>query len=226
MIDKKFNSLLERLARSRGIRTVFIDLVDAVLFGLIINDGGGFARNPINDYSEAEKEDFTALMIELGAIMDCGMHDALGDIFMEYLSYGKNGQFFTPQPLCDAMSIMTMIDVKDGQTVLDCACGSGRMLLAAAKINRNLIFYAADVDLLCTKMTALNLCLNSLRGEVANMNALSMEHYGSFFIDYEPILKIPFIKTTKSGETTMIKRIKAEFENKPELKKTIQQTLF
>ena len=231
--NQNFNSLLERLARTKGIRNVFVDLVDAVLYGLIVQDRGNFARNPINEYNEQEQEEFKALMIELGGIMEydgMGMYDALGDIFMEHLSYGKNGQFFTPQCISDMMALMSVPGAKDGQTVLDCACGSGRMLLAAAKINRHLKFYAADIDLLCVKMTALNLCLNSLRGEVAHMNALSMEHYGSLFIHYCPFTKIPYIITTPAKETSMIERISKTFEQQPEkreeVKQYIQQSLF
>ena len=72
-----------------------------------------------------------------------GMYDALGDLFMEYLSFGKNGQFFTPQPICDAMCLMTLETPEDGKTVCDPTCGSGRMLLGAAKINRKMIFFGA-----------------------------------------------------------------------------------
>ena len=129
-----------------------------------------------------------------------GLHDALGDLFMEYLSFGKNGQFFTPQPICDMMAIMSFTEEpKNGQTVCDPACGSGRLLLGAEKRNRELRFYGSDVDLLCVKMTVLNLALNNLRGEIVWGNPLSLEVYGSFIIEREIFTGFPIIYVQKTS---------------------------
>src|SRR3569832_2152577 len=54
------------------------------------------------------------------------------------------------------------------------------MLLSAAKINRSLKFYGADLDLTCCKMTLVNMLYNSLTGEVAHMNTLSNDFYRGF----------------------------------------------
>ena len=48
--------------------------------------------------------------------------------------------------VCDMMSIMSAYTFEDGQKVLDPACGSGRMLLSAAKCNRFALFYVANLD--------------------------------------------------------------------------------
>lgn len=69
---------------------------------------------------------------------------------------------------------------QQGQTVCDPTCGSGRMLLAAAKINRYMRFYGADLDITCCKMALINTLLNSLQGEIAHMNTLSNEFYRGF----------------------------------------------
>jgi type I restriction-modification system DNA methylase subunit len=74
-------------------------------------------------------------------------------------------------------------DLQPNQTVYDCACGSGRMLLAAAKINRHVRLYGADLDITCCKMALLNMLLNSLRGEIAHMNSLSNDFYTGFKVD-------------------------------------------
>ena len=66
------------------------------------------------------------------------------------------------------------------QTVCDCACGSGKMLLAAAKINRHLHLYGADLDITCCKMALLNMLLNSITGEIAHMNSLSNDFYTGY----------------------------------------------
>lgn len=147
-----------------------------------------------------------------------GFYDALGDLFMDCVSFGRNGQFFTPQEVCDMMAVMTYGDgLEDGKSVNDPACGSGRMLLAMAKRNRRLKFYGADNDLTCVKMAALNMLVNSMKGEVAWMNTLSMEHYRSYHINLIQYGShyIPMLTITGAGETYMIERMKATYETKP-----------
>jgi len=79
------------------------------------------------------------------------------------------------------MTAITIGDkLEDDSTVCDPACGSGRMLLSAAKINRHARFYAADLDITCCKMTLVNMLLNSLQGEVAYMNTLSNDFYKGY----------------------------------------------
>ncbi|GAC1315123.1 MAG: hypothetical protein NVSMB24_40450 [Mucilaginibacter sp.] len=56
-------------------------------------------------------------------------------------------------------------------TVYDPACGSRRMLLAAAKSNRHAMFYGADLESTCCKMALINMLFNSLGGEIAHMNS-------------------------------------------------------
>jgi len=69
---------------------------------------------------------------------------------------------------------------KDGESICDPACGSGRMLLAAAKINRHLRFYGADIDPLCSKIALANMLLNSLTGEIAHMDSLANAFYRGY----------------------------------------------
>ncbi|HAN37655.1 MAG TPA: hypothetical protein DCQ29_02030, partial [Chitinophagaceae bacterium] len=214
---RKFQNALEFLARTYGIRQIFTDLLDTLLYPLIIDDSGALARNPLPQYKPNEIEIFQQMMLEVGTIMDddgTGLNDALGDLFMEFLSFGKNGQFFTPQCICDMMAAMQG-EMEDGQSVCDCACGSGRMLLAAAKRNRNLRFYGSDLDITCVKMTAINLAMNSLKGEVAWMNTITMEHYGSFKIHRCPFTRVPFITTLPKGTSDMVVRIKNTIEKAP-----------
>lgn len=204
-LHRQFESGIERLARIHSVRDVFTDIIDLTLFAGCIRDEGNLIRNPLEKYNPDERAQLLSLMELMGKISDndgTGFHDALGDLFMEHLSFGKNGQFFTPQPICDMMA-MFQDSPQDGQTVCDPACGSGRTLLAMAKRNRNLVFFGSDIDLLCVKMAALNLFLNSLTGEVAWMNTLSLEHWGSFNIRLERISRLPFIFTTPKGQTNL-----------------------
>ncbi|MHB8208443.1 N-6 DNA methylase [Mucilaginibacter sp.] len=105
----------------------------------------------------------------------------MGELYQQAISSGHNGQFWTPEPICDMMTAITIGDtLEDNQTVCDPACGSGRMLLSAAKINRRALFYGADLDITCCKMTLVNMLLNSLQGEIAHMNTLSNDFYKGY----------------------------------------------
>ena len=69
---------------------------------------------------------------------------------------------------------------EDGQTIPDPACGSGRMLPGAGKMNRHFKLYGADIDSTCCKMALINMLLNSLKGEIAHVNNLNNEFYAGF----------------------------------------------
>lgn len=113
-----------------------------------------------------------------------GFEDPLGELYMRAISNGHNGQYFTPTLICDMMAAINIGDNSHpGQTVCDPACGSGRMLLAAAKINRHMRFYGADLDITCCKMALVNMMLNSLTGEIAHMNTLSNDFYRGYKTD-------------------------------------------
>jgi hypothetical protein len=100
---------------------------------------------------------------------------------MQYISTGHLGQFFTPEPVADLMAQVNIDENgQPGQKVLDPACGSGRCLLSAARINRHLLFYGADLDVNCCKMALINMLFNSLTGEIAHMNSLTNEFYRGY----------------------------------------------
>jgi len=103
--------------------------------------------------------------------------DILGDLFQGCITYGEKGQFLTPEAICQMMAAMNLPEEKtdlDGRrSVNDPCCGSGRMLLASAEIQPNWHFVGQDVDLRCTRMTAINLALRNHYGHVVHGNSLS-----------------------------------------------------
>lgn len=220
----EFNSALNRLAYQKGINETFTDLLDTIISGMVLHDEKGLKRNPTKDYPPADQATMQTLLISLGTIADNageGLHDALGDLFMEHLSFGRNGQYFTPQPICDMMTQMTFheTELRPNQSVNDCACGSGRMLLAAAKLSKELRFYGSDIDLTCVKMATVNLALNNLRGEISWANPLTMEHYASFRVEREIFSGFPVIYIVGDQNSIQFGPKRNRVEAEPEAKK-------
>lgn len=88
------------------------------------------------------------------------------------------GQFYTPESLCHMMAQMTVKKGASHEVYNDCACGSGRTLLAAFqqvgfdKFNR---FVAGDIDPVSCKMCALNMMIHGMIGEVKQQDALKQD---------------------------------------------------
>lgn len=118
---------------------------------------------------------------------------------------------------------------------MDCCCGSGRMLLSATKCytkknsgNRPFC-YGADLSLSCVKMTTVNMLMNSIPGEIAWMNSLTLEHWRSYKIDLVLIagMWLPSIKVLEAGQTCFLIKLKKTVENQTEelkerLKKSVE----
>ena len=124
-------------------------------------------------------------------------NDVLGEFFEQQISNGRNGQFFTPFPVCMMMAASFYSGrkekVKDDAVplrILDPTCGSGRMMVAAQRVcGPEHQYYGIDIDRVCVKMTALNMFLHGMWGsEVMCANALMPD---DFVISYR-ISFLPF----------------------------------
>jgi type I restriction-modification system DNA methylase subunit len=102
----------------------------------------------------------------------------LGDFYMNWnVSNKYRGQYFTPFHIAELMANIT--GEKRGM-IYDPTCGSGVMLIASAKNMKieniwQSIFIGQDVDLICVKMCALNLCFYNLDGYAIWGNTLAGE---------------------------------------------------
>ena len=110
------------------------------------------------------------------------IEDVLGDLFQGAITYGENGQFFSPMPITRMMASMTVGDISEDdrqqvKTVFDPACGSGRMLLAVAERCPHWKFYGKDTDLRCVRLCAVNLALRNLYGYVIHGNSLTNDEW-------------------------------------------------
>lgn len=151
-----------------------------------------------------------------------GWYDAFGEFFMSNVgrtSQQYKGQFFTPHTICDFMAKVAIDDRSEttephvecngfGKRVVvnDCACGSGRMLLAAHATNcerghRPYYFIAEDIDRICCKMAAINMCAHGMFGEVVLHDSLcepAKAHVG--YIVNEGLYPLPGCPTIRVFE--------------------------
>ena len=178
---KTFTTLFEQYAYTKNYSTALSELLDYFLLAFKFDETGAAKHEAILHLSSHPQKALLVLLFnEIGTLSE-GFKDPIGMLFEQCISKGQKGQFFTPDPLASLMAVCVgNDDLKDGQSVYDPACGSGRMLLAAAKINRHLRFYGADIDPLCCKISLVNMLLNSLTGEVTHMNSLTNEFYTGF----------------------------------------------
>lgn len=184
---KILNTEMKDFAAHNGVAIykVYIALIDYLIGWLDVTG------RPVEGwaFSEAQNKSFKSMASKVIQIIGMAMingkwSDPFGDIFMEYLgNKDLRGQCFTPESVSNLCAKITMEDAIKESVRIDCgkfknmiitsdpACGSGRMLLAAARymvLNRNDYIYCIgeDVDTTCVKQTAINMALHGCYGEV------------------------------------------------------------
>ncbi|MBT3383440.1 MAG: SAM-dependent DNA methyltransferase [Prolixibacteraceae bacterium] len=199
---QKFEYLINRIALRYGVHTVSPDFLTLLICAFSHGRMEDKYLDTIRKYEKPEayliSEALAALVIEMTGD-GTGLVDVLGDYFQQHLSFGKNGQFFTPQPICDMMARMQNA-TQPTKRIADPACSSGRMLMAMAKVNRFSTFYGADVDPNCAKMAVINLCLNGMFGEIAWMNSLTNDFYAAWEI-FPTVKGVPCIRQISEKES-------------------------
>ena len=190
-LDKTFCSALADMDCHRGKQ--YADLLEEFLdLSLTL-----FCGNPNDTQQRLWKEvqsspkRFETFMAAFSAYGEAAenYHDPLGDFFMEHVSRGQNGQFFTPETICDFMAKITdpMSD-----TINDPCCGSGRLPLAglhqARENGTEPFLYANDLSYTCARMTLLNFIVNSARGEVSCGDTLRLDLKNFIFFKIDRVM--------------------------------------
>lgn len=187
-----FKRLFDKAAYGNSYDTVFRDFLTMCLCAHSRNFKTGLSHQEdlymqtIEPYKQRGTLDlFPQLMGTMILLMDkfkdsSTGNDVLGSFYEAEISRGRNGQYFTPWPVCEMMARCTL-ESADQQTplrILDPACGSGRCLMATARSSKNWHhYYAIDIDPTCVAMCAINMLFNGMRGEVMCANALDPESF-------------------------------------------------
>ena len=178
---KQLLTAFERYAYGNSLHNAFTELLDWTLLPFKKYDTCDEQNQALESYRTNPKVEQLVNLVTLIGDLSEDFNDPIGELYMQAISNGHNGQYFTPTPICEMITAMSIGDAfEDGQTVLDPACGSGRMLLAAGKMNRHFKLYGADLDSTCCKIALFNMLLNSLQGEITHMNSLSNEFYTGY----------------------------------------------
>jgi hypothetical protein len=218
----EFQKLAHKLSFKHSLHTVFKDFLQLSICGFHALNFQG-RKDEQNEqeyfsiqgkYDKKEMDCFVQMLGHLQLItIEFPYQDFLGDFYMEHISKGHLGQFFTPYPIAECMGGM-MIDKEDiGNNIADNAAGSGVLLLATAAHSPDNYFFATDIDETCVKMCVLNFFLHGLRGEVVHGNALSSELWTAYRVHLPNfgIEKIPVEITLQHRQN---QRIVKDFERK------------
>lgn len=142
------------------------------------------------------------LMNEMVVVRGYKWYDALGDIYQAISSSSKSsamGQFFTPSSLTNFMAAIVGVDDSPYHFMNEPCCGSGRMILSAHAIQPLNYYWAIDLDKMCVKMTAINMCFHNAAGVVTHGNALWIEqtNYSHYIIDRVQLDETTFVPLIK-----------------------------
>ena len=219
---KPFGEYLEGISRIHGRAKVFDDFLQIIVCCLSMGRKEELYFKTIKPYSKEELNVFSQAFAALIVQMDnAPLVDPFGDYFEEFSSNSRNGQLFTPICVCDLMTQLTTA-VKPGEErrngdvrVYDPTCGSGRLLLSAAKEDRKQFFIGADISYTCCLMTIINLCLNSLNGEVLHMDTLSLECWHHWCVIVDSLTKIPTVYEVNPNKLNQAPSSAAELKPQP-----------
>ena len=214
-----FHNEIDRYCRRFGYdrASAFEQLLNLMVHWLEIEDKSPHVMPRLGN--EAAQALVTLMRIFFSALHTELAHrkwvDLFGDYFMEYGANKKDrGQCFTPDSVCELLAGLSM-SINEGTdfdtmrhyvpgfgrkvVVNDCACGSGRLLLAAGSTYRHIThkndvyLVASDIDDRCCKQSAINILVHGFYGEVACMDTLMGEStFSHGWIINQGLYPIPF----------------------------------
>jgi hypothetical protein len=186
-VDPILDPLREIQSQGYSRYNVFRDWIDLILYALQREDDpyldilDDYDENRDYDRGNRSADHFSTAFGNLMELMEKTNQELLGVCYEEFGMQNDNfGQHFTPNSVSEMMAkIQTTTTVEDPDppiTIADPACGSGRLLVFAARHqDERTICFGQDKDLLCCEMTALNLCFFNIDGVVVCGDSLTVE---------------------------------------------------
>lgn len=199
---KPYGTYLNMLAHKYDKGQVFEDFLQIIVCCLQMGRAEELYFKTIKKYSRDELQYFSLAFASLVDEMTRKeLQDPFYGWFEQNLLNAGSGQFFTPRPVADLLAQLEYIPTVDkadktdnDKRIYDPCCGSGGLILACAKKDRNRYFVAADISYTCCLMTLVNMCLYSLSGEVLHMDSLSSDTcWHRWLVIVDSFTKLPTI---------------------------------
>lgn len=203
---REFNKVFDSVAGYQwDDAKVFHDLCDFIIACLLKTGDKDCAERLEKQYQKDYPkfdEMFRQLLLAHDKVLNRKRwYDGLGTFYEIIKSSSKSsalGQYFTPEPLVDCMvQIQLSDDLPLGKTINDPASGSGRFLIAFHANAPGNFQYGCDIDTICAKMTAINMCLSGCVGQAICGDALNLTNTFRFGFQINPNLtlyKVPGIE--------------------------------
>jgi len=141
-------------------------------------------------YSKEEQSKFADLLAITAIELGKGKYDFLGEVFISAkLHRNKKTQILTPYPVSEMLSKMALGEIEFNKDEIyfinDPCCGSGRLLITAAKYletynfdkSKNALYIGIDIDERFAEMTFIQLSLLGLPAIVIWGNSLTKETF-------------------------------------------------
>jgi len=186
---------LQQLAYRYSINQVFDDFLHMVVCAFSVGRMEEEYFNIAKRYTPEEMQLFAEALAEMVLIYDNesslngSWSDVLGNYFGEiqsHFSASARGQFFTPDSVCNFMAQILKDNPESNERIYvnDCACGSGRTLIAHSRTDTNqrfnTFYVAQDIDFRCVLMCVINFVMFGLSGVVIHMDTIRMNVYRGF----------------------------------------------
>jgi hypothetical protein len=197
-------SLQKVARRGHSIATVFDDWLDLLLYSLAAGDHEAEYQQTAQPYAFNGSERGDRGIDHLGkatgqlfeGVLQTGA-DILGDVYhLLGRSSDRLGQFFTPHNVAEyKVQMIQSADTATGEygrgdthaeaiesrcSVHDPACGSGRLIVSAARDRPDAWYSGVDLDSRCAKMAAINLVFCNVDGQIIHGDSLKMEAYTAY----------------------------------------------
>lgn len=192
----EFKEAFDKLCYTRDASTVWTDFLNYSIDQFLINPHKKYFHHEKyeeDDYVNFQECFFAWIHGMENYLKDNQWYDLLGELYEDIIisSYkaGTKGQFFTPPSVTTAMTSVVDTDelIEDDGTCMDCACGSGRLLLSWHVQHPEYLCFGEDIDEQAAKMCVLNFLVHGVKGSVCWANSLS----GKFF-DAWKVHEFPF----------------------------------
>lgn len=225
LIEKEVSE--KQIDRHQGLNHLLDFLIDMF-------DIKHYQKDWMNYFAQRKEEEpnlFNIMLIWMEKVSDsmdkgCWI-DFFGGLYEEmYQSKSKAstlGQFYTPHNICD---LLAKVAQPSFGKISDCACGSGRTLLAAhakSEFTRSNYYKGEDIDIVSVKMCALNLMIHGCRGEVVRHDTLKEPIYFDYGFRINDI-RFPF--ETPFYSLTPIRYLKPKENPVKEIKEHIQTKIY